>query len=139
MPSVFIHWGGSSVLIDTNIAKAVFECICLDYGFKPKELVVNVVDTGKIVEINQKHLNHDYPTDIITFNYNRAGRIAGELYLCRPFIEASAEELGHPINEEFLRVYIHGILHLVGEDDHTKAEVLKMRAKENHYLNIFYK
>lgn len=136
--SVTIVWNGFAVLLGNETANAVFSGICADYQFIAKELVVNVVDQESIVTINKSHLQHDYPTDIITFDYNRGKRVVGELYICRPFIEASAKEFDVSLETEFARVFIHGILHLVGEDDQTTEQAERMRSQEDYYLDKFF-
>jgi rRNA maturation RNase YbeY len=136
--AVTIVGNGNDVLIDSEKAKAVFCGICSDYLLTAKELVVNVVDQESIVLINKSHLQHDYPTDIITFDYNRGKRVVGELYICRPFIESSAKEFHVSVETEFARVFIHGILHLVGEDDQSTDQVERMRSQEDYYLNKFF-
>ncbi|MEX2397559.1 MAG: rRNA maturation RNase YbeY, partial [Balneolales bacterium] len=92
------------------------------------------VDETEIRQINKKHLNHDYVTDIITFNYNEpddADAVEATLFCCAPRIEEQAGEFGSDIPAEFLRVFIHGLLHLAGYNDQTTEQKTIMREKES--------
>ncbi len=97
------------------------------------------VDEEEIVRINREHLDHHYVTDIITFAYEESEtqveEIEGTLFCCAPRIEEQAHELGEPVDREFKRVFIHGLLHLAGYKDKSEAEQKEMTAKENYYLD----
>lgn len=101
-----------------------------------KEIEAVYVDEAEIIEINKKYLDHDYVTDIITFRYdeqdNRA--IEGTLYCCAPRIAEQSKEFGTEVESEFLRVFIHGLIHLSGYDDKTEEEKSIMTELENYYL-----
>lgn len=139
MSTVQVFWNEYEAIVTDRFVSELFEMVCKDYQMMPKKLTVNVVGKNTIININTLHLEHTYPTDIITFNYNRGIRVQGELYLCWPFIVGSAREFGNTTKNEFIRVLSHGILHLVGEDDHTAAAISKMREREHYYLAKFYK
>ncbi|MDZ7680386.1 MAG: rRNA maturation RNase YbeY [Fodinibius sp.] len=97
------------------------------------------VDEGEIVRINREHLEHDYVTDIITFRYDDADDkegIEGTMFCCAPRILEQAKEFSESPEQEFLRIYIHGLLHLVGYDDTTEELQTQMTAKENTYLAL---
>ena len=89
--------------------------------------------------INQTYLNHDYFTDIITFNYNINNIISGDIFISSDTVKINASEFNTTEQEEFLRVIIHGILHLLGFDDQTENEKQEMRKQENIALEIFKK
>lgn len=97
------------------------------------------VDEKEIIHINREHLDHHYVTDIITFGYDESEsneqQIEGTLFCCAPRIEEQARELGEPVDREFKRVFIHGLLHLVGYKDKSKAQQQEMTSKENYYLD----
>ena len=104
-------------------------------GFKLLEVVY--VDEDKILKINEEHLSHDYVTDIITFRYDDDDQeIEGTLFCCASRIFEQANELGESPEKEFLRIYIHGLLHLVGYKDKTDPQKQQMTAKENTYLEL---
>lgn len=90
-----------------------------------------------ILDINQKYLQHDYFTDIITFDYSEGGRISGDLFISVDSVRENSVEYGTEFEDELHRVIVHGILHLIGYDDHTEDEVKTMRSKEDYYLSLF--
>lgn len=105
--------------------------------FKFIELVY--VDEEEIVRINKEHLDRDYVTDIITFRYDEPGwdqEIEGTLFCCAPRIEEQAKQFNEPVKREFLRIFIHGLLHLKGYDDKTKSQKKEMTERENFYLDL---
>jgi len=91
-----------------------------------------------VLQINQQYLNHDYYTDIITFNYNEGNVINGDIFISIDTIKVNAREFSGSFQEELYRVMIHGILHLISYNDSTADEIAQMRAKEDFYLDILY-
>lgn len=89
-----------------------------------------------VLEINQKYLSHDYFTDIITFDYCEGEVISGDLFISVDSVRENALEYGTDFKEELNRVIVHGVLHLIGYDDHTPKDIKQMRAKENYYLSF---
>lgn len=94
-------------------------------------------DDTYLLEINQKYLNHDTYTDIITFPLNNAGSIiSGEIYISIDRVEENASKEKQEKSKELARVMVHGILHLLGYNDASPEEKLLMRQKEDYYLNL---
>ncbi len=89
-----------------------------------------------VLDINQRFLHHDYFTDIITFDYCEGDRLSGDLFISVDSVRENAVEFGVEFKEELNRVIIHGLLHLMGYDDHTDEDVEMMRSKENYYLSL---
>ena len=89
-----------------------------------------------ILGINLQYLGHDYFTDIITFDYSEKPVISGDLFISVDSVRENAAFYGTEFNEELHRVIVHGILHLIGYDDHTDADTAVMRQKENYYLQM---
>jgi probable rRNA maturation factor len=87
-----------------------------------------------LLEINKQYLQHDYYTDIITFNYCEGEIISGDLFISIDRVEENAKIFEIPVNHEFFRVMFHGILHLTGYNDKTEEEQRIMRQKEDFYL-----
>lgn len=87
-----------------------------------------------VLDINQKYLQHDYFTDIITFDYCEGDRLSGDLFISVDSVRENSVEFGTEFKDELNRVIIHGLLHLVGYDDHTEKDIKLMRSKENYYL-----
>jgi len=88
----------------------------------------------KIIDINRNFLNHDYYTDIITFDYSENDRISGELYISVDTVRTNAQKYKQPYQKELFRVMIHGILHLCGINDITHNQKKMMRNNENEAL-----
>lgn len=89
-----------------------------------------------VLDINQKYLQHDYFTDIITFDYCEGDRLSGDLFISVDSVRENSVEFGTEFKDELNRVIIHGLLHLVGYDDHTETDIKLMRSKENYYLSL---
>ncbi len=89
-----------------------------------------------ILDVNIKYLGHDYFTDIITFDYCEKDVLSGDLFVSIDSVRENAGFYGTSFEDELNRVIVHGILHLIGYDDHTEEEVKQMRAKENYYLEM---
>lgn len=90
-----------------------------------------------VLRINKKHLNHNYFTDIITFPIEEDDeRLEAEIYMSVDSIKENAIKYRSDFNSELLRVFLHGILHLVGYEDKTTAEQELMRSKETYYMNL---
>ena len=88
-----------------------------------------------ILDVNIKYLQHDYYTDIITFDYCEGNRLSGDLFISIDSVRENASFYGTEFADELNRVIVHGLLHLIGYDDHTEADIAQMRAKENYYLS----
>lgn len=89
-----------------------------------------------ILDINQRYLGHDYFTDIITFDYCEGDKLSGDLFISIDSVRENSVEYGTDFENELNRVIVHGILHLIGYDDHTDEDIAVMRSKENYYLSL---
>ena len=87
-----------------------------------------------ILDVNRKYLNHDYYTDIITFDYCEGDLLSGDLFISINSVRENAAFYGTAFENELNRVIVHGVLHLIGYDDHTEEEIALMRSKEDFYL-----
>jgi len=106
------------------------------------EVEVIYTDEDGIVDMNTKHLSRDYVTDIISFRYDEEPenqQIEGSLYCCAPRIAEQSGEYESDLREEFIRVFIHGLLHLAGYDDQTDEDKREMTRLENLYLSEYIK
>jgi rRNA maturation RNase YbeY len=91
-----------------------------------------------LLGINRDFLQHDYYTDIITFDLSENPKqIIGEIYVSIDRIKDNAKTLNRSLKEETLRVLFHGALHLCGYKDKTKTDIIKMRKKEEQYLSLY--
>jgi len=91
-----------------------------------------------LLKINQKHLNHNTFTDIITFDYSAGHVISGDIFISTERVKDNANVFNKTFQEELLRVMVHGILHLLGYNDKTKKEVIVMRSKEEEKIKMFH-
>lgn len=88
-----------------------------------------------LLDMNRKHLKHDYYTDIITFNYNVGNEISGDLFISFDRVVENASEFGNSsVYDELCRVMVHGVLHLIGYNDKTESEKEVMREEETKNL-----
>lgn len=90
-----------------------------------------------LLKINIEYLNHNTYTDIITFNYNENKKVNGDIFISVDRVKENAEKFEASFEEELHRVMIHGVLHLCGYKDKTKADSDLMRKKENASLRMF--
>ena len=91
-----------------------------------------------ILELNQKYLNHNYFTDIITFDYCYDNIVEGDIFISIDTVLDNSHRFKTNFNDELLRVIIHGVLHLVGFSDKTAKQQKQMRVLEDEALSIFY-
>ena len=89
-----------------------------------------------ILDLNIKSLNHHFFTDIITFDYCEGDILSGDLYISVDTVRANAEFYNNDFDNELYRVIVHGLLHLIGYDDHSDEEIAVMRSKEDFCLNL---
>lgn len=94
-------------------------------------------DDEHLLQVNRDFLQHDYYTDVITFDYVKGKTISADIFVSLPRISDNAKSLSKDFNSELLRVLAHGVLHLCGYKDKTEDEILEMRSKEDYYLSIF--
>lgn len=104
--------------------------------FRIGDISIIFCSDNYILDINQKFLQHDYFTDIITFDYCEGDRLSGDLFISIDSVRENALEFGTEFKDELNRVIIHGLLHLIGYDDHTEADIRIMRSKEDYYLSL---
>lgn len=110
--------------------------VALREGCKIGAVSVIFCSDPVILDVNRKYLGHDYYTDIITFDYCEEEVLNGDLFISVDTVRANALEYGTLFHEELHRVIVHGLLHLIGYDDHTEADIAEMRLKENEYLKL---
>ena len=99
---------------------------------------VHWMSDDELLEINRKHLDHDYYTDIITFDYSRGSKISGELFISSDRVTENALKEQVESSHEAYRVVAHGILHLIGYGDKSEEEQIVMRSKEDEVLKTIY-
>ena len=110
--------------------------VAATYGKKCGDIAYIFCNDEKILEVNKEYLQHDYYTDIITFDYCEEETINGDLFISLDTVRTNAEMLGVEYAQELHRVIIHGILHLCGIDDKGEGEREIMEAAENKALSM---
>lgn len=108
--------------------------IAVGYGKKTGDIAYVFCDDQKILEINNQYLEHDYYTDIITFDYTTGNTISGDIFISLDTVKSNADEYGADFETELHRIIIHGILHLCGNDDKSPELRIDMTDKENKAL-----
>lgn len=108
--------------------------IALSHNKEVGDIAYIFCSDAYILNINKEYLNHDYYTDIITFDYSEEGQIAGDIFISIDTVKSNAEQFNASFDEELYRVIIHGILHLCGINDKTPEEQEIMTQEENNAL-----
>jgi rRNA maturation RNase YbeY len=105
-----------------------------------KEGDINYIfcDDDYILEINKQYLDHDYYTDIISFDYSVGNELHGDIFVSIDRVRENADDFNVTFDEELKRVIIHGILHYVGYKDKTEEDEILMRQKEDEKIKMFH-
>lgn len=122
--------------INKKAIAAWVKAVAETYGKKTGDISYIFCSDEKILEVNRQYLQHDYYTDIITFDYSGGNKISGDLFISLDTVRTNAETFSTPYNEELHRTIIHGILHLCGINDKGPGEREIMEANENKALAI---
>lgn len=112
------------------------KAVAHEYGKIVGEIAYIFCNDAKILEINRQYLNHDYYTDIITFDYTEEQKISGDIFISLDTVKTNAEKYKSTYEEELYRVIIHGILHLCGIDDKGTGQRKIMEIAENKALKL---
>ena len=110
--------------------------VVVDNGGKIGEINYYFCSDNYLLELNREYLNHDYNTDIITFDYTVSNIISGDLFISLDTVKDNATEYNCEYFEELHRVMIHGVLHLLGINDKTDEDKRIMTQKENESLAL---
>tara|TARA_R110002049_G_scaffold66849_1_gene174210 strand:- start:348 stop:779 length:432 start_codon:yes stop_codon:yes gene_type:complete len=129
--------------IDVEIPDFNSEFFCLwlsgiatNHGKEIGELTYIFCADEYLLDMNKSYLNHDYYTDIITFNYNEENSLSGDLFISYDRVVDNAKDLGVNVDDELSRVVVHGLLHLIGFDDKTDEDQERMTEEENKSLAL---
>lgn len=113
--------------------------VAATYGMKTGDIAYIFCSDEKILEVNKQYLQHDYYTDIITFDYTEKDVISGDIFISLDTVKSNSLQFGTDYTEELYRIIIHGILHLCGINDKGPGEREIMTEKENEALAIWQK
>ena len=127
-----------TVAVDRGLMRQVARSVLEGEGIAEYEISLAFVDNTTIHTLNKRYLNHDEPTDVLSFPLSEpaARKLAGELVIGAEVGLAQATERGHDVQAELALYVIHGLLHLCGYDDVEPEDAAKMRERERHYLGL---
>ena len=120
--------------IDFRKVEQWIKSTAAQYGYSVGDLNYIFCDDEKILAVNREFLQHDYYTDVITFDYTTRTRVNGDIYISLDTVATNAEQVGAPFLHELHRIIIHGLLHLTGQADKTPETQAQMTAKEEDAL-----
>lgn len=127
-----------TIKIDKSLIHKIVKKLTEDLNFKISSMQINFVNSKEMTRINSKYLNHNYSTDIITFNYSETkNELDGEIYISIDDAASNSKKFRVTFIEEVLRIVIHGFLHLLGYDDKGKKDKLVMKRLENSLFNQY--
>lgn len=112
------------------------KAVAATYGKKVGDVAYIFCSDEKILEVNNQYLQHDYYTDIITFDYTEGNTISGDIFISLDTVKSNSEEFKTDYNQELHRIIIHGILHLCGINDKGPGEREHMTECENKALEL---
>ena len=120
-----------------RLLKAWIKEFVANHGKKVGELAFVFCDDEKILEVNRNFLQHDYYTDIITFDYCEGDLVSGDIYISVERVEENALNHNENYSTELLRVVAHGVLHLIGFQDKEEKSKLQMTENEDLCISLF--
>ena len=122
--------------IDQRRVSGWIRAVAAGYGFSVGELQYIFCSDERELEVNRQFLQHDYYTDVITFDYSTASTISGDIFISLDTVRSNAEEVGVEYIDELHRIIIHGALHLTGQGDKTPETKAEMTRKEEKALTL---
>ena len=111
--------------------------VAFEEGNKIQNLNFLIVDDNRMIHFNKTYLNHDYSTDIITFDNSENKKISGDIVISIERVKENSKKYKVKLEDELRRVMAHGLLHLLGYDDKNEKEKKRIRKKENYYLEMY--
>ncbi len=124
--------------IEKRRIHSLVNLLCKELNISLENLDINFVSEKTITEINKSYLKHNYPTDIITFNYSgNHDLVDGEIFICIKVALENALKYKVDLDSEIIRLVVHGILHIVGYDDVYAKDRKKMKIREDILVNLF--
>jgi probable rRNA maturation factor len=138
MSRISIATPQETVPVDRGRMREAVRAVLAGEGVADAEISLAFVDNPTIHRLNRLYLQHDEPTDVLSFPLSEpnASRLAGELVIGALVARDQAQGRGHDVQAELALYVIHGLLHLCGYDDHDDAGAAAMRARERHYLGL---
>ncbi len=112
--------------------------VCASEGYELGDLNYIFCDDNYLLNINQKFLQHDNYTDIITFDYTEGKLVSGDVYISIERVSENSVSYAVSLQDELLRVMAHGLLHLMKYKDKDEGHIAEMRAKEDEKIKLFH-
>jgi probable rRNA maturation factor len=136
MSKIAVHAPQEIVPIDRGRMREVARAVLDGEAVKEYEISLAFVDNTTIHRLNKQYLDHDEPTDVLSFPYSAANakKLEGELVIGVEVAKEQAAERGHDVQAELALYVVHGLLHLCGYDDKSPRDEQAMRERERHYL-----
>jgi rRNA maturation RNase YbeY len=129
--------GISKPVLNYTIISKWLKSVIKNSGNRIGELTYIFCDDDYLKDINIKYLSHDYFTDIISFDYSEGSIISGDFFISLDRVKDNSQIYGNSVEEELLRVIIHGLLHLLGSNDTNEEEMEIMRKRESECILMY--
>lgn len=124
--------------VDKKLIHNIVRELSKELKFGISGIQINFVNSNEIMRINKEYLNHNFSTDIITFNYSDSQMMLdAEIYISFDDAASNAKRFGVTLKEEILRLVIHGLLHLLGFKDKSQKDKIVMKKLENKLYNKY--
>ena len=134
MKNLFVY-NEKGIIINKNSLHRIVAALCKELDLKIISLEINIVSSETMLGINKKYLNHNYNTDIITFDYsNERNNLDGEIFISVDDALENCKKYHVTLDNEILRLVTHGILHMAGYDDVTSAKRKRMKKVEDVFV-----
>ena len=124
-------------LFNESLVSEWLNSVCTAENKKLEEVSIIFCSDEYLLDMNNEYLQHDYYTDIITFDYCIDNQVVGDLFISIDRVKDNSILNHVSFENELLRVMVHGVLHLVGFKDKSDEEAKLMRLKEDEYLNLY--
>lgn len=137
MSKIAIHVPQELVALERGRLREMVRAVLAGENIQDYEISLAFVDNATIHRLNKRYLDHDEPTDVLSFPYSAAGakKLEGELVIGVQIAQEQAAQRGHDVQAELALYVIHGLLHLCGHDDLSAEDAKAMRQRERHYLS----
>jgi rRNA maturation RNase YbeY len=117
-----------------QLTKKWLKSVIENFGFSVGTINYIFCSDKEILKKNNEYLGHNYYTDIITFPYTDNTKVSSDIFISIDTVKSNSEKFNQNFHDELNRVMVHGVLHLVGFDDKSKSDKIKMREEENKCL-----
>lgn len=133
---ILFHFQDVSYPLEEDQLREWIDSSITSHGKTPAEINFIFLSDEELLQINRKHLQHDYYTDVITFDYCVGDIISGDIYISLDRVRENALTFNEPEERELYRVMIHGVLHLLGFGDKEEDKQREMRNQEEILLTL---